>query len=118
MIASTTSPKANALASSRHARVIDDLQQEIAELVLELREIAALDRIRDLVGFLDRVGRDRAEVLLEVPRAAGARRAQRGHDLDQAGDVFCWFHAPQPRRSGGRGREEGSYARATARRGG
>ncbi len=71
-----------------HARVIDDLQQEVAELVLELREIAALDRIRDLVGLLDRVGRDRREILLEIPRAAGARRAQRGHDLDQAGDVF------------------------------
>ena len=61
-----------------HARVIDDLQQEIAELVLEVGEIAARDRVGDLVGLLDRVGRDRRERLLEVPRAAGAgRRAAR-----------------------------------------
>ena len=67
MTASTTSPKANAPASSRHARVIDDLQQEIAELVLEVGEIAALDGVGDLVGFLDRVGRDGLETSARDP---------------------------------------------------
>jgi hypothetical protein len=41
-----------------HAGVIDDLQQEIAELVLQRVKIAASDGIGDLVGFLDSVWRD------------------------------------------------------------
>ena len=45
------------------------------------------DRVGDLIGFLDRVGRDGREILLEVPRAARARRAQRRHDREQALDV-------------------------------
>ena len=67
----------------RHAGVKDDLQQEVAELVAQVVEIAARDGVGDLVGFLDRVGRDGREILLEVPRAAGSGRAQRRHDLDQ-----------------------------------
>jgi hypothetical protein len=58
--------------------VENDLKQEIAELVLEVDEILALDRIRDLVGFLDRVGSDRAKILFEVPRTARLRCAERG----------------------------------------
>ena len=42
----------------RHLRVIDDLQKQVAELVLQPVEIVARDRIRDLVRFLNRVGRD------------------------------------------------------------
>ena len=57
----------------RHAGVIDHLQQEIAEFVVEIVEIAARDGVGDLIGFLDGVGRDRRKILLEVPRAAGAR---------------------------------------------
>ena len=57
----------------RHARVIDDLQQEIAEFVAEIVEIAARDGIGDLIGFLDGVGRDRRKILFEVPGAAGDR---------------------------------------------
>ena len=60
-----------------HARVIDDLQQQIAELVLQVGEVAARDRVGDLVGLLDGVGRDRREGLLEVPGAAAAGRAAR-----------------------------------------
>ena len=52
-----------------HARVKHDLEQQVAELVLELAEVAALDRVGDLVRLLDRVRRDRRERLLEVPRA-------------------------------------------------
>ena len=58
-------------------RVIDDLQQEIAELVLERVEIAPRDRVGDLVGLLDRVGRDGREVLLRDPtdsRVSGSRK--------------------------------------------
>ena len=67
-----------------HAGVIDDLKQEIAQFIPEIVEIAAADRVRNLVGFLDGVGRDRRKILLEVPGAAGDGRAQRRHDLDQA----------------------------------
>ena len=65
----------------------------------EVVEIAARDRVGDLVGFLDGVGRDGLESLLEVPRAAGHRRAQRRHDLDAG--VKCrgkgsWGIRPEP----------------------
>ena len=53
------------------AGVIDDLELEIAELVLQRRHVAAADRVGDLIGFLDRVGRDRLEGLDLVPFAAG-----------------------------------------------
>ena len=67
----------------RHAGMKDDLQQQIAELFAQVDEILAQDRIRHLVGFLERVRRDAREVLLEVPRTARARRAQRRHDLQK-----------------------------------
>ena len=70
-----------------HAGMIDHLQQEIAELVLEVVEIAARDRISHLIGFLDGVGRDRRKILLEVPWAAGDGRAQRRHHRNQARNV-------------------------------
>ena len=68
----------------RHAGVIHHLQQEIAEFLAEIVEIAARDGIDHLIGLLDGVGRDRRKILLEVPGAAGDGRAQRCHDLDQA----------------------------------
>ena len=57
-------------ALGRHLRVIDRLEQEVAELVGEVLEVLALDRVSDLVGFLDRVVADGREILLEVPGAA------------------------------------------------
>ena len=76
----------------RHAGVKDDLEQQVAEFVLEVVEIAAGDGVGDLVGFLERVGRDGSEGLLEVPGAAAAGRAQRRHDLDQPGNVAGRLH--------------------------
>ena len=70
-----------------HAGVIHDLQQEIAEFVAKIVEIAARNGVGDLIGLLDGVGRDRRKVLLEVPRAAGHRRAQRSHDFDQSRNI-------------------------------
>ena len=92
-----------------HAGVIDHLQQEIAEFVAEVVEIAARDRVGDLIGFLDGVGRDRRKILLEVPRAAGDGRAQRRHDLDEAVNVagrghgisVAWENEPLYAASGG-----------------
>ena len=53
-----------------HLRVIDNLQQQVAELVAQIVHIAARDGVGDLIGLLDRVGRDAGKVLLDVPRAS------------------------------------------------
>ena len=68
----------------RHAGVEHHLQQEIAEFVAQIVEIAARDGVSDFIGFLDGVGRDGRKILLEVPRAAGAGRSQLRHDVEQA----------------------------------
>ncbi|KAG1254598.1 hypothetical protein G6F68_010774 [Rhizopus microsporus] len=67
-----------------HARMEYHLQQQVAQLVTEIVEVATVDRIGDLVGFLDGVRRDGREVLLQVPRAAALRIAQARHDRQQA----------------------------------
>jgi len=54
-----------------------------AELAAEVLHALPPDRVLDLVGLLDGVGRDRGEVLLEVPRAAVAGVAQAAHDLQE-----------------------------------
>ncbi len=69
-----------------HTRVIDDLEQEIPQLVLEVGDIVFRDGIGHLVGLLDGVGRDRRKRLLEVPGAARAGRAQRGHHGEELGN--------------------------------
>ena len=58
VIACTTSAKRERALLLRHAGVEDHLEQEVAEFVSQVVEVAAADRVRDLVGFLDRVGRD------------------------------------------------------------
>ncbi len=55
-----------------HPAVIDDLELEIAELILERRHVAATDRVGDFIGFLDRIGRDGIEGLHPIPFAAGS----------------------------------------------
>src|SRR5213078_3304026 len=46
-----------------------DLEEQVSELVEQLRRIAGLSRVGDLVGLLDRVRNDRPRGLLAVPRA-------------------------------------------------
>ena len=58
------------------------LEQEVAELLAEMRRLAALDRLEHLVGLLEHERTQRRVRLLAVPRAP-VRRAQRAHDLDQ-----------------------------------
>jgi hypothetical protein len=65
--------------------VVDDLQQQIAQFFLQRRQIVALDGVGDLVGFLDRVWRDGAEGLVDVPGTAMLAVAQPRHDGEQAG---------------------------------
>ena len=72
-----------------HARMIDDLQQQIAQLVLERPLVILLDGIRHLVGLLDGIGRDRLEGLREVPGAPRAGCPQRRHDIEEIGEGFA-----------------------------
>ena len=92
VIASTTSGKANAPILG-HTGVIDHLEQQVAEFVTKIAQVVPGDRLGDLVRFLDRVGRNRREVLLDVPGTAGHRITQRRHDLDQPADVARGLHA-------------------------
>ena len=67
-----------------HAGVEHHLQQEVAEFVAEVIEVAAGDGVDDLIGFLDGVGSDGCKILLEIPGTAAAGRSQRRHDIEQA----------------------------------
>ena len=49
------------------------LEEHVAELVEQLRVVAAVRRVGELVGLVDGVGDDRALVLLAVPRAVAAQ---------------------------------------------
>ena len=70
----------------RHARMEHHLQQQVAQLVLQVAQVAAVDRIGDLVGLFDRVRRDAGEVLFDIPGATALRIAQARHDGEQAVD--------------------------------
>jgi hypothetical protein len=72
--------------------VIDRLQDEIAKLFAQIGKVLALDRVGNLVSFLDRVVADGGEVLLQIPWAAGLRIAQAGHDFDEAREVAGGLH--------------------------
>ncbi|MEI9886938.1 MAG: hypothetical protein WDN08_10665 [Rhizomicrobium sp.] len=68
-------------------RMIDDLEQEIAELVLEAAPVPVRDGAGHLIGFLDGVRRDGVKALGVMPGTAGPGIAQPAHDLDEGGDV-------------------------------
>ena len=57
---------------------------EIAQFVRQCIHVVTRNGVRNLIGFLDRVGRDRGERLLAIPLAAGLRIAQPPHDGDEA----------------------------------
>ena len=60
-----------------HSRMEDDLELKIAKLIGERVHVVARDRVGDLIGFLDRVGRDGREGLDRDPirsRSTGSRR--------------------------------------------
>ena len=70
-----------------HAGVVDHLEQQIAQLVRQGGEIPAQDGVGHFVGLLDRVGRDRGEILRHVPLAAPDGVAQGSHDVEQAAQL-------------------------------
>ena len=69
-----------------HLRVIDDLQEQVAELVLQAVEILTRNRVSNLVSFLDGVGHDGREALLQVPRTSGLGVAQARHNREKVVD--------------------------------
>lgn len=76
-----------------HLRMEHNLQQQIAQLVLQVDQITAVDRVGYFVGFLDGVRRDAGKILLQVPGAAALRVAQPRHDAQQAVQFSGGGHA-------------------------
>jgi hypothetical protein len=68
----------------RELRMIDRLQDQIAKFLTKVVEVAALDCIRDLIGFLNRIVTDGRKVLLQIPGASGLGIAQPRHDFNKA----------------------------------
>ena len=66
---SRTRPAVRASAFGQQQREEVDLEQEVTELVGELRVVAPDRRVGDLVGLLDRMRDDRALGLLTIPGA-------------------------------------------------
>ena len=58
-----------------HLGVEEHLQEQVAELVLQIGPRAALDGVEDLVGLLQGVALDGVEGLFAVPGTAVRRRA-------------------------------------------
>ena len=79
-----------------HLGMVDDLQQQITELARQGGPVLALDRVGDLVGFLDRVGGDGGEGLLDVPGAATLGIAQPAHHGCQTVDPAPLAHSRLP----------------------
>ena len=83
----TTSPNSNAPCSCAMRAWNTTCSSRSPKLVAQIVEIAARNGVGDLVGFLDRIGGDGREILLQVPRTAGAGRAQRRHDVEEPVDI-------------------------------
>ncbi|MNL40877.1 hypothetical protein D3C87_1632550 [compost metagenome] len=69
--------------------VIHHLEQQIAQLALQVIEVAALDGVGHFVGFFEGVRNDGRVGLLDVPRATVLRIAQTVHQVEQ---VFKAVH--------------------------
>src|SRR3954469_11412438 len=63
----------------------DDLEQQIAELLAMVGGVPRLDGLDDLVRLLEKIGRERPEGLLAVPRAS-SRIAELVHDVEEPPD--------------------------------
>ena len=88
-----------------HAGVKDHLEQKIAQFAFKLVHIAAVDGLRDLVGFFYRIGSDAGEGLLDVPRAALIGIPQARHDFEKF--IHHRVIETHPRKGKRRGQGEG-----------
>ena len=70
----------------------DDLEQQVAQFLAQILAISMRNGVGDFESLFDRVWSNRREILLEVPRTACVRRAQRRHDVEKAHDVAGFFH--------------------------
>ncbi|KCW98283.1 hypothetical protein DK27_11175 [Xanthomonas arboricola pv. pruni] len=70
-----------------HLRMEDHLQEKVAQLVAQSRQVVAIDGVGNFVGFFDGVWRDAGEGLLHIPRTAVLTIAQARHQLQQALEV-------------------------------
>jgi hypothetical protein len=70
-----------------------NLEQQIAQFILEIWHIVSRDGVGDLVGFLDREGNDGFEGLFQIPVATASWRAQSGHDFKEAINIARRRHA-------------------------
>jgi hypothetical protein len=61
----------------------EDLEEQVAELVVELSRIVGERRVGDLVGLLDRVRDDRTGRLLAVPGTLGAQAPRQLPELGE-----------------------------------
>src|SRR3569623_450873 len=68
-------------------RVEYDLEQQVAEFVLEVGHVAALARVGDFLGILDRIRRNRLKNQDGVPFATAHRIAQPCFDRDEPLDI-------------------------------
>ena len=59
------------------------LEQQVAELVEQLRRVTGVRGVGDLVGLLDRVRHDRARRLLAIPGAVAAEALRQLLQLDE-----------------------------------
>ncbi len=66
----------------RHLCIEQHLQQQVAQLILQIGPCAALDRVEDFVGLFQCVPLDRVEGLFAVPRAS-ARPSQPRHNRNR-----------------------------------
>src|SRR5690606_11376541 len=69
-----------------HARMKDDLEQKVAQFIAQRLAVFPLNRVIDLIGFLDGVGSDRLEGLLDIPWTADLRIAKSGHHFKKPMD--------------------------------
>ena len=69
---------------SGHLGVEHDLEQQVAKLVLEGGPVLAVDGLGDLVGFLDGIGRDGGEALLDVPGTARVGIPELRHHVEES----------------------------------
>lgn len=76
----------------RQLRVVDDLEEQVAQLFAQVVEVAALDGVGHLVGFLEGVRDDGRVALLQVPRATVLRVAQPGHEVKQVVELMHPWH--------------------------
>jgi hypothetical protein len=63
----------------------DDLEEQIAELLAVVDGVPRLDRLDDLVCLLEKIGRERPQGLLAVPRAPSGI-AELVHDVEEPPD--------------------------------